>query len=218
MSLDLGNKFNVFSPTHDSKLVTRLQHVFHAVRAAGRPADNNRMWHISGDCQRFGNEWYLFVCLLTASRTGTCRPISMGSWPWRRSKIWIRALPSAEIQGQMPTKWQITCSSWPACNCPWWSHSWCPLQANQQRKWILRRGVGRKKKCGQSRGDFAQCRRMQTTQRIQLRIGSRLAKHFVQWFAQRGPTLFALTETTCPPMGEICKPKDEPNDYCGRWI
>ena len=100
MYLGGGNNFNVFSPTHDSKLVTRLQHVFHAVRAAGRPADNNRMWHISGDCQRFGNEWYLFVCLLTASRTGTCRPISMGSWPWRRSKMWIRALQCPEIEGQ----------------------------------------------------------------------------------------------------------------------
>ena len=59
------------------------------------------------------------------------------------------------------------------------------------KEMLLRRGVGRKKKCGQRRVEYAQSRRLQTTQRIQLRIGSRFAWHFVQWFAQRGPTLFA---------------------------
>ena len=101
MSLDVGNKFNVFSPTHDSKLVTRLQHVTHAVRAASRAADNNRMWHISGASS--AAQWWmsLLVCLPSASRTGTCRLISMGSWPWRRQKIWIRAVASAEIEGEI---------------------------------------------------------------------------------------------------------------------
>ena len=176
------------------------------------------MWHISGASS--AAQWWmsLFVCLPSASTVGRNPDQSHGLWAHRFLKIWIWALPSAEIQGQMPTKWQITCSSWPTCNCPWWSHSWCPLKANQQRKWILRRGVGRKKKCGQSRGDFNLGRRMQTPQRIPLRIGNRFAKHFVQWFAQRGPTLFALTETTCPPMGEICKPKDESTSTAGSWI
>ena len=56
-------------------------------------------------------------------------------------------------------------------------------------------------------GENSQSRRMQTTQRIQLRIGNRFAWHFVQWFAQRGPTLFARPATTCPPMGEIASQK-----------
>ena len=79
MYLDVGNKFGIISPTHDFKLVTRLQHVTQPLRAVSRAADKNRMSHISGDCQRFGDDLYLLVCLSSASRTGTCRAISMQS-------------------------------------------------------------------------------------------------------------------------------------------
>ena len=73
------NKFSIISPIHDFKICTRLQHVTQPLQTVTRRADNNRMSHISGDCQRFGNEWYLLVCLSSASRTGTCRAISMQS-------------------------------------------------------------------------------------------------------------------------------------------
>ena len=43
MCLDVGNKFSIISPTNDFKLVTRLQHVTQAVRAASRAAEKNRM-------------------------------------------------------------------------------------------------------------------------------------------------------------------------------
>ena len=43
MFLDVGNQFSIISPTHDFKLVTRLQHVTQAVRAASRAAEENRM-------------------------------------------------------------------------------------------------------------------------------------------------------------------------------
>ena len=44
MFLDLGNQFGIISPTHDFKLVTRLQHATQAVaRAASRAAEKNRM-------------------------------------------------------------------------------------------------------------------------------------------------------------------------------
>ena len=214
MSLGGGNNFNVFSPTHDSKLVTRLQHVFHAVRAAGRPADNNRMWHISGDCQRFGNEWYLFVCLLTASRTGTCRPISMGSWPWRRSKIWIWALPCHQNHGQNDHQMANHLLIVTNMQCSLMKSFRMPFQSESTTKWILRRGVGRKKKCGQSRGVFDPGRRMQTPQRGQLQIGNRLAKHFVQWWRLKRTTARRDRATTLSSNGRNCKPEDEPNDYC----
>ena len=42
MFLDLGNQFGIISPTHDFKLVTRLQRATQAVRAASRAADKNR--------------------------------------------------------------------------------------------------------------------------------------------------------------------------------
>ena len=43
MSLGWGNKFGIISPTHDFKLVTRLQHITEAVRAVSRAAEKNRM-------------------------------------------------------------------------------------------------------------------------------------------------------------------------------
>ena len=43
MFLDLGNQFGIISPTHDFKLVTRLQHATQTVRAASRAAEENRM-------------------------------------------------------------------------------------------------------------------------------------------------------------------------------
>ena len=48
MFLDVGNQFSIISPTHDFKLVTRLQHVTQAVRAAISVADNNRSWNKIG--------------------------------------------------------------------------------------------------------------------------------------------------------------------------
>ena len=79
---------------------------------------------------------------------------------------------------------------------------------------LLSRGVGRKKKCGQSRGGVAECRRMQTPQRIQLRIGNRFAKHFVQWWRLKRTTARRDRATTLSSNGRNCKPEDEPNDYC----
>ena len=43
MFLDLGNQFGIISPTHDFKLVTRLQHASQAVRAMSSAAEKNRM-------------------------------------------------------------------------------------------------------------------------------------------------------------------------------
>ena len=43
MYLDVANQFGIISPTHDFKLVTRLQHVTHAVRAMSSAAEKNRM-------------------------------------------------------------------------------------------------------------------------------------------------------------------------------
>ena len=207
MSLDVGNKFNVFSPTHDSKLVTRLQHVTHAVWAVSRVADNNRMWHISGASS--AAQWWmsLLVCLPSASRTGTYRLISMGSWPWRRQKIWIWSVACAEIEGEIANEHVSALRT--VTNMQWSLMRSFMVTFPSDSDEISWRGRGdsRENRCGRREGGNAQARRLQPTQRIQLRIGSRLAKHFVQWFAQRGPTLFALTETTCPPMGEIASQK-----------
>ena len=44
MFLDVGNKFSInISPTHDFKIVTRLQHVTQPLRAVTRAAEKNRM-------------------------------------------------------------------------------------------------------------------------------------------------------------------------------
>ena len=43
MYLDVGNQFGIISPTHDFKLVTRLQHASQAVRAMSSAAEKNRM-------------------------------------------------------------------------------------------------------------------------------------------------------------------------------
>ena len=101
MSLGEGNKFGIISPTHNFKLVTRLQHVSHAVRAASRPADNNRsrdkIGRLSATCDDI---LCCFVCWLRRE-SGAYRPISMKSWPWRRHKIWIWSVARAEIEGEI---------------------------------------------------------------------------------------------------------------------
>ena len=101
MSLGEGNKFGIISPTHNFKLVTRLQHVSHAVRAASRPADNNRtrdkIGRLSATCDDI---LCCFVCWLRRE-SGAYRPISMKSWPWRRHKIWIWSVACAEIEGEI---------------------------------------------------------------------------------------------------------------------
>ena len=51
MFLDVENQFSIISPTHDFKLVTRLQHVTQAVheRLAERPRKTVWLKHFQGD-------------------------------------------------------------------------------------------------------------------------------------------------------------------------
>ena len=57
-----------------------------------------------------------------------------------------------KLKGKMPTKWQITCSSWPKCNGPWWGHSRCPFKANQQRNEYSGRAWAGKRNVAGERG------------------------------------------------------------------
>ena len=77
-----------------------------------------------------------------------------GPIPWFMStplkkKIESERCRVIKIMGKMTTRWQITCSSWPTCNVPWWIHSGCPFKANQQRNeysggaWAGKRNVAR---------------------------------------------------------------------------
>ena len=100
MFLDLGNKFSIISPTHDFKLVTRLQHVTQAVRAASRAAEKNRM------AETFPGRWrrrtliLLFVRLLTASKIGRMPAHLHGSWALRRSKNLKFYIPGHQNEGE----------------------------------------------------------------------------------------------------------------------
>ena len=85
------------------------------------------------------------------------------------------------------------------------------------KEMLLRRGVGRKKKCGQRREEYAQSRRLQTTQRIQLRIGSRFAWHFVQWLRLKRTTAWSRRCNDLSSNGRNCKPKGEANVYWSSW-
>ena len=49
-------------------------------------------------------------------------------------------------------------------------------------------GPGQEKEMWQARGGKSQSGTLQTAQRIQLRIGNRLAKHFVQWLRLKRTT------------------------------
>ena len=86
MFLDVGNQFSIISPTHDFKLVTRLQHVTQAVRAASRAAEKNRMAETFPGRSRRQTLILLFVRLLTASKIGRMPAHLHGSWAQRRSK------------------------------------------------------------------------------------------------------------------------------------
>ena len=43
ISLDVENKASVISPTHESKMIARLQHCSGTLQAVSSVADNNRM-------------------------------------------------------------------------------------------------------------------------------------------------------------------------------
>ena len=101
-------------------------------------------------------------------------------------------------------------------------HGDIPMRFNNEM--LLRRGVGRKKKCGRREGEnsqsrrlHSQSRRLQTTQRIQLRIGNRFAWHFVQWLRLKRTTAWSRRCNDLSSNGRNCKPKGEANDYWLSW-
>ena len=89
MCLDVWNEFSIISPTHDFKIVTRLQHVTPPLRAVSRAAEKNRM------AETFPGRWrrrtlissvYLFAdCIENGHMPGDLHAI-MSTPPWKYLK------------------------------------------------------------------------------------------------------------------------------------
>ena len=158
------------------------------------------------------------VCLFAECIDNRAQP---GPIPWFMSTPPFKNL---NLIGSVSSKWRGKCQ--PNCKSlghrdqnamvlDWVIHGDISKRFNKEM--LLRRGVGRKKKCGKRRGEYAQSRRLQTTQRIQLRIGSRFAWHFVQWFRLKRTTAWSRGCNDLSSNGRNYKPKGESNFYWSSW-
>ena len=99
MCLDVGNKFSIISPTHDFKIVTRLQHVTQPLWAMSSAAEKNRMaetflgqWrrrqlmssvHLFADCIENGHMPADLHGFMTMAPFKNVNPSVAVCWNWR---------------------------------------------------------------------------------------------------------------------------------------
>ena len=198
-------------------MIARLQHCSGALQAVSSVADNNRSRSKIGRLS-VTRDGYSLVCLFAECIDNRAQP---GPIPWFMSTPPFKNL---NLIGSVCWNWRGKCQ--PNCKSlghrdqnaivlDWVIHD--DLSKRFNKEMLLRRGVGRKKKCGQRRGGNAQSRRLQTTQRIQLRIGSRFAWHFVQWLRLKRTTAWSRRCNDLSSNGRHCKPKSESNVHWSSW-
>ena len=79
ISLDVENKASVISPTHESKMIARLQHCSGALQAVSSVADNKSSRSKIGRLSATRDGYSLLVCLPSASTIGRNPDQSHGS-------------------------------------------------------------------------------------------------------------------------------------------